>query len=127
MGTIRKFVGPTIGAALRHSMDDKVPAHFEKYHEPLNLWFEVDAYPARGGLAIFGRDVTERKRLSERVQQIQKLESLGVLAGGIAHDFNNLLTGIIGGASLAMEKLSPNHSARRAWILWLAPPNGPRF
>jgi len=44
----------------------------------------------------------ERMRITERMQQFQKLESLGVLAGGIAHDFNNLLQGILGNADLAL-------------------------
>ncbi len=54
----------------------------------------------------------ERELLDRRVQETQKLESLGVLAGGIAHDFNNLLTAILGNASVAQLKLpagSPVH------------------
>ncbi len=49
----------------------------------------------------------EREKLSRKMQETQKLESLGVLAGGIAHDFNNLLTGILGNASLASMDLPP--------------------
>ncbi|MEZ0254619.1 MAG: response regulator, partial [Chthoniobacter sp.] len=47
----------------------------------------------------------ERQMLERKLQESQKLESLGVLAGGIAHDFNNLLTGVLGNASLARMDL----------------------
>jgi PAS domain S-box-containing protein len=47
----------------------------------------------------------ERQRVETKLQDMQKLESLGVLAGGIAHDFNNLLTGVLGNASLARMDL----------------------
>jgi len=60
------------------------------------------------GVSKCARDITERRKaetrqveMDRKIQETQKLESLGVLAGGIAHDFNNLLTGILGNASLA--------------------------
>ena len=57
-------------------------------------------------------DVTDRKRLEQRLRETQKAESLGVLAGGLAHDFNNLLTQIIGNASIALEMQPEGSSAR---------------
>ncbi len=49
----------------------------------------------------------ERLKIEQQLLQVQKLESLGVLAGGIAHDFNNMLMGILGNAELARMDLSP--------------------
>jgi signal transduction histidine kinase/CheY-like chemotaxis protein len=70
----------------------------------------------RGCVATF-QDITllvemeqRRREMDRKLQDTQKLESLGVLAGGIAHDFNNLLTGILGNASLARLEL-PGHSS----------------
>jgi len=58
--------------------------------------------------SVIMRDLTDQKRAeSEQRQrdrellQLQKAESLGVMAGGIAHDFNNLLTSVMGNANLA--------------------------
>jgi two-component system cell cycle sensor histidine kinase/response regulator CckA len=63
-------------------------------------------------LADRERAEAERARLSEQLQQAQKIESLGRLAGGVAHDFNNLLTVITGHADLMLEKLAPDAPLR---------------
>jgi PAS domain S-box-containing protein len=64
------------------------------------------------GASHVARDITERRELEEQIRQLQRLESVQLLAGGIAHDFNNLLTGIIGNASLIGEDLPPNSQLR---------------
>jgi two-component system cell cycle sensor histidine kinase/response regulator CckA len=86
-------------------------------------WIDDCAAPIRGdgadevsGAVLAFRDVSEKRRaederqkLEAKLQQAQKLESLGMLAGGIAHDFNNILMTVMGYSDLAIRDLTAAH------------------
>jgi PAS domain S-box-containing protein len=79
---------------------------------------ESSSLPMRGaageivGAVTIIRDISDRKRAEQRLQQAQKLESIALLAGGIAHDFNNILTVVGGNITLALEESCPDCEAR---------------
>ena len=69
--------------------------------------------------------IGERQRDLERqlVRQRDETELVRRMLGisrGLTHHFNNVFSGIVGGTSLALEQLEPEHPAREATALALA-------
>jgi PAS domain S-box-containing protein len=63
----------------------------------------VDDAGSLAGLVLIARDVTAERQAEQRLQALQKAETLATLASGVAHDFNNLLVQVQGWSDLAAE------------------------
>jgi len=71
------------------------------------------------GFAKITRDITERRKAQEALEQAQaalfqsqKMETIGQLTGGIAHDFNNLLTIIVNNLDLLTRNVTGSRETR---------------
>ncbi len=64
-----------------------------------------------GTLFLF-QDLTEKKIISEQVQRMGKLASIGQLAAGVSHEIRNPLMGIGAALELTMENIELDHPQR---------------
>lgn len=102
-----------IYAGFHRAVRSKTPFHHEYFSELMDNWIELDAFPSPEGLAVYFHSITERKRMQERLDQAQHMESIGKLTGHVAHDFNNLLTIILGNAELLQDQHRDDEASQR--------------
>jgi len=103
---------------------------YEKFHEVTRSWekwnfddLTLGVFVFAGGIVWFSfrrwkearREMEMRIRAEEerRVIEVQKRESLNIMAGSIAHNFNNLLTVVLGSLELSLSDLSPDSPGKQ--------------
>src|ERR1019366_3413334 len=108
---VRETQQPVVRRALemaRAGLAKPLELEFERRDRTLALMeLGCTAVSTREEQVIYAaaRDISERRQIEKKLQEIRHWESLGALSAGLAHDFNNLLTSILGNASLARNVL----------------------
>jgi len=104
-----------IASVLKEAVEKKKPFDFEFRTVPIegserivHSQGEVVCDETETPVVLQGtnRDMTERRRLQDQLQETQKMEAIATLAGGVAHEFNNTLMGIMGNIELLKMNFS---------------------
>ncbi|MBD2127999.1 PAS domain S-box protein [Microcoleus sp. ZQ-A2] len=72
-------VGSTFDREYHRAVSEQVSVEFESFYPPLNVWFEVHAYPSREGLSVYFRNIsdavaaaTQRKRAEAALRESEE-------------------------------------------------------
>jgi PAS domain S-box-containing protein len=52
------------------ALETKRATHFEMYDNDRFSWFEISAYPSTSGLAVYFKDITDRKKTDKQFQEL---------------------------------------------------------
>jgi PAS domain S-box-containing protein len=94
---------------LHRAMREQVSITFENYFAPLGKWFENTVYPSPAGASVFYRDITDRKRINNTLEQrtamlAQKNAELEAFASMASHDLQEPLRMIRGYTGLLAKR-----------------------
>jgi two-component system sensor kinase FixL len=93
-----------LGRAWIKVMRDRIPASLEQlsvrsHRDP--IWLEVRAFPSGQGMAVFYRDITDKKRSEEELKRAEaelihasRISAMGAMASTLAHELSQPLTSI---------------------------------
>ncbi|MCA1732379.1 MAG: PAS domain-containing protein, partial [Acidobacteria bacterium] len=125
------LAGESIEAVLSGSPFNQRIAHAVATRESLNreeVHFESDSGPRTIGVTtvhlenesnrylgmlVLFTDLTQIRKLEERVRETRALADLGEVAAGIAHEFRNSLSTILGYLKLALRSTDPEDYRRK--------------
>jgi len=76
-----QLIGTNAERQFRRALSERVAVEFIEFWSPVNIWFEVRAYPTKDGLSIYGCDVTDR--VNAEILQRETAEREKTLAAAI--------------------------------------------
>lgn len=76
-------VGTEFEHQYRNAAEQQQATEFEAYYPALSLWVEVHVYPSDEGLAVYFRDVSNRKDTELALRRSEESLRLAVTAGGL--------------------------------------------
>ncbi len=61
---------------LEKAMQEKVPVTAEGLYAPQNIWLELHVYPGNDGISVYFRDISDRKKIEERLSYLANYDAL---------------------------------------------------
>ncbi|MBA2252801.1 MAG: HAMP domain-containing protein, partial [Nitrospirales bacterium] len=96
-------LAPTLPGDAQRRLELRVDHRLYEYQ-----WFRIGAVPGEPPrLGLVFRDITDERRLQEKVIQAEKFSGLSLLASGLKHELNNPLFGVMGLGEVIAEESNP--------------------
>lgn len=115
-----------LGRLYKQAMKDRVPVSLEHHYtweDGRSAWLEMRAYPIDAGLAVFYRDITERKRDLERIEDSEAQLRAVYNAVPVGIVLAEAPSGRITGGNAEVDRIfghpvlpSPDMASYREWI-----------
>ncbi|HRO41473.1 MAG TPA: PAS domain S-box protein [Flavipsychrobacter sp.] len=90
----RDVVGTEFHTRYYEAIESGEATSFQAYYEGTQAWYEVSAFPSHAGLSIFFRDITERRKHINAIEQSNR--TLKEIAWSQSHEVRAPLTRILG-------------------------------